>query len=146
MMAHLPSTAVMTYLNQWLKVYTGGRVVLSHEVSGSINFLVFKCTCGDNHHEGSQNFESVLHPTGIPWGLEQFCYKHRHICHKYATSSDVDGRCSMCGWPYDAHNKQEYMKQVGALVPPPVPPHVPPPFPLKKLEPLKIYTGRKFRD
>lgn len=139
------SSTMITYLTQWLKLASGDRVHLAQRGSlGLSDFFVFKCTCGDNWHVGAENFKG----TGVPQVLEDWVKKHRHVCTKYTNTHGVSaGKCSMCGWPYGAH-EDSWIKNPAPLwdmkvqtyenSPAPSSPH--------KQKPMQIFKGRKFRD
>lgn len=155
------SSTVSTYLNQWLKLASGGRVVLHQHTNGGYqSFTVFKCkTCGDNWHVGDENFKG----TGIPEVLQDWVKKHRHVCTKYTNPDVHHGICKMCGWPFGAH-EQAWLKDAPAWAPvipitsgqkpvkywtgTNVPTTEPAPKgnPAYKELPLPIFKGRKFRD
>jgi len=132
------SNTMSTYLHQWVTVASGGRVSLSQQGAfGSKSFLVFKCTCGDNWHVGTENFSS---PTGVPEVLSDWVKKHRHVCTKYTNTHGISmGTCSMCGWPYGAH-EDSWIGGEGKPIP------APRGHPAYKEKPLPTFKGRKFRD
>lgn len=162
-MASYMTDTVSTYLHQWLKVASGDRVILSQHTTA------FKCkACGCNRHVGDENFTG----TGVPDVLQEWVKKHRHVCTKYTNTHGVtQGTCSMCGWPYAAHEQSWFKEQPATSYIPKVPTYSekpksywagtmvpitePKPFQggmanvvptVKKEQPLKIYSGRKFRE
>jgi hypothetical protein len=60
------SNNLEVYLNQWVKIASGDRVVLARGIAlssytGNSGYLVFKCTkCGDNWHVGVENFHGNI--------------------------------------------------------------------------------------
>lgn len=149
------------YLTQWLKVASGGRVYLAQKGAFGVNsFYVFRCSaCQDNWHVGAENFVKY---ESVPQVLIDWVKKHRHVCTKYTNTHGVTaGTCSMCGWPYGAHEASWIddtgISKIGAGslvigngtvgdegVPPPKKWDVW--EPKTKLQPLPIFKGRRFRD
>lgn len=100
------SSSITTYLNQWLKIASGRRVVIQRHIHGwaGSDYIIFRCnTCMDNWHVGTEHFYSGKDPVGIPSVLQDWVAKHRHVCTKYI--NDKIGECNKCGWPYEAHEQ-----------------------------------------
>jgi hypothetical protein len=149
-------TKLAVYLTQYLKVASGDRVYLAQRGAlGLSDWFVFKCKeCTDNWHVGVENFKGLA----IPQVLQDWVKKHRHVCNKYVNTHGVRvGICSMCGWPYGAHEISWWSDSKG-LPPNPEgktlgmvwvpadkwPPAPAPPEPKEK--PLPTFKGRKFRE
>ena len=153
------STSLMVYLTQYLKIASKGRVSVHSKGSFSgKEFLVFKCTCGDNWHVGMENFDGLLHGgsgTSIPQVLIDWVIKHRHICTTYYASGG-QGSCTHCGWPYAAHAESWSSESTEGTIPTKywagttVPFDQPAPKGFfaspQKIKAAPTYSGRKFRE
>jgi hypothetical protein len=163
--AGLVGGTLRIYLNQWVKIASGHRVVLAGGVdlnttynTGNTGYLVFKCTqCYDNWHVGNENFYNAADPAAqtVPSVLQDWVKKHRHVCNKFnnppATSTGI---CQSCTWPYGAHEEswmtakpdiqwgdtptKSFMASLDQKNFPPKP--------TDESMTLKQFTGRKFRD
>ena len=112
-----PSTTLITYLNQWVSIASGGRVKLAGgmtlsggAVHNNTGYFVFQCTeCKDNWHVGHENFYgNVADPAAqtIPSVLSEWVKKHRHVCKKFNNPPAMStGTCQSCKWPYGAHEQ-----------------------------------------
>jgi hypothetical protein len=160
------SNNLEVYLNQWVKIASGDRVVLARGIalssytgnSGYTNkgYLVFKCTaCGDNWHVGLENFhDNVTDPAAetIPSVLSDWVKKHRHVCNKYFSSTaGIAGLCATCKWPYGAHEEswsKDVLNQKGEPIPGVkwVYPIVEPVEVVKSVKIAEQPTGRMFRE
>ena len=112
------SSSITTYLNQWLKIASGGRVTIHQHVHGwaGSDYIVFRCeTCKDNWHVGVGQFYSVADPVGVPSVLQDWVNKHRHVCTKWVDgyglgagethAGKYKSKCGKCEWPYAAHQE-----------------------------------------
>lgn len=158
------SNNLEVYLNQWVKIASGDRVVLARGIalssytgnSGNSGYLVFKCTkCGDNWHVGVENFHgNIADPAAgiIPSVLSDWVKKHRHVCKKYINSKLVSGGpCANCKWPYGAH-EESWSKDVKHSPEGTIPgvkwvyPIVEPVEVVKSVKIAEQPTGRMFRE
>jgi hypothetical protein len=150
------------YLNQWVKIASGNRVVLHGGVdvgpslSGNTGYLIFKCTqCQDNWHVGHENFHGNINDPAaetIPSVLSDWVKKHRHVCNKFNNPpATITGSCQSCMWPYGAHEESwmgvpGYDHTVTKSFLASLDQKNFPPKPIDKSMTLKQFTGRKFRD
>lgn len=170
-----PSADIMTPLRKWVEISAGGNVYISNRVVGhTLDFLVFKCSyCSANLHEGVLNFAGGGIPKGVIDFCKQHRHVCAKFTNANGVGyTNVEGRavthtCADCKWPFDAHDKDIWMSQVKAKElksegvwkqPKPltywsgtnISTELPAPKGhlayVRPMEPVKIYSGRKFRE